>query len=210
MGQIRATLSAFWAMLRHGGTLRAILNSSSFDAYFKSTKDYLQPILQSFALALPILLAVNDTKRASVVIGLVYFAIYLLTSTASRHSDHFSQRFGSLSQAINSSYGVGALLLLVAGLAAWQEMAALSIVVLIAWYALYNLRRPINVAYVSDQIDSGMMASGLSVESQLNTLLMVILAPILGALADSLGVGAALAILGALMFLTGRLVRVKE
>jgi hypothetical protein len=43
------------------------------------------------------------------------------------------------------------------------------------------------------------MASGLSVESQLVTLLMAVIAPILGALADLIGVGGALAVLGLAM-----------
>jgi hypothetical protein len=40
------------------------------------------------------------------------------------------------------------------------------------------------------------MASGLSVEAQFTTLLVVVLAPILGYVADYFGVGPALAVLG--------------
>ena len=43
------------------------------------------------------------------------------------------------------------------------------------------------------------MASGLSVESQLKTLLVAIIAPIVGFLADRLGVGMALAVAGMMM-----------
>jgi hypothetical protein len=53
------------------------------------------------------------------------------------------------------------------------------------------------------------MASGLSTESQFTTLFLVILSPILGALADWFGVGIALACLGGLMLVLGLLVRVK-
>jgi len=52
------------------------------------------------------------------------------------------------------------------------------------------------------------MASGLSVESQLTTLLMALISPILGALADSFGVGTALACLGVGMLLVALLARV--
>ena len=63
-------------------------------------------------------------------------------------------------------------------------------------YLLHNVRKPLNVALISDQIENQVMASGLSVESQLVTLLVAIIAPILGALADFIGVGGALVVLG--------------
>jgi uncharacterized membrane protein len=65
------------------------------------------------------------------------------------------------------------------------------------------------VAYVSDQISSRVMASGLSAESQFTTLIAAILAPIVGALADWLGVGLALACLGGLMLILALLFRVQ-
>jgi hypothetical protein len=53
-----------------------------------------------------------------------------------------------------------------------------------------------NVAFISDQISHRVMASGLSVETQFTTIMVAIIAPILGAMADSFGIGAALAVLG--------------
>ncbi len=49
-----------------------------------------------------------------------------------------------------------------------------------------------NVAYISDNISHKAMASGLSVESQIKTILMAVLAPIIGYLADKFGIGSAL------------------
>ncbi|MCK4729584.1 MAG: hypothetical protein KAT27_11710 [Desulfobacterales bacterium] len=53
------------------------------------------------------------------------------------------------------------------------------------------------------------MESGLSVESQFSTIFMVILAPVLGALADAFSVGTALGCLGGAMLLVSVFVRVK-
>lgn len=53
------------------------------------------------------------------------------------------------------------------------------------------------------------MAAGLSAESQLTTVFMAILSPILGALADWLGVGPTLACLGGTMLVLGLLARVE-
>ncbi len=200
-GQIKTTLATFAGLLKSPNTLRTMMNSSSFTAFFKATKDYLQPILKSFAVSLPIFLMLDQTKRTAVIVGLVYFVIYMLTSYASRSAHTVSQRFPNLSQAVNVTFLTGAGLLFVAGGATQYKIDALSILIFLFLYVLQNVRRPMNVSLISDQISSKVMASGLSVESQLTTVLMAILAPIMGALADKFGVGAALGGLGLLMLL---------
>ncbi len=207
--QARQTLRDFAAMFTDRLVLRAILNSATLMALFKATKDYLQPILEQFALALPIFLAYSGQQRSAVVIGVVYFFIYLSTSYASRNADRFSKRFPNLAQAINGSYLVGAGLLALAGVATWQGWMGAAIVAYLGFYVLHNLRRPMNVAYISDQIVSRVMASGLSVESVIRTLLASGLALLLGVLADALGVGLALAVMAVLVAAVFPLVRVE-
>jgi MFS family permease len=208
--QTKATLKAFSAIFSERRTMRSILNSASFTAFFKTTKDYLQPVLQAFAISLPILVMLDDTRRAAVIVGLVYFVIYLLTSYASRSSDRFSLRFANLASAVNLTFFAGAGFLVVAGVATWLDWAIVSILVFLGLYLVQNLRRPMNVAFISDQISHRVMASGLSVESQVTTILVAVLSPILGALADGFGVGTALATLGVGMLLLTPRVNVKD
>jgi len=208
--QVRETLRSFRGMFTDWRALQAILNSSGFSGLFKTTKDYLQPILETFALALPVFLLLEDKRRSALVIGLVYFVIYLFTSYASRSAAGFSQRFSSLGRAINLTFLVGAAFLFVAGLATWGSMTWLAILVFLLFYVLHNLRRPMNVSFISDQISNRVMASGLSVESQFTTLLTAIFAPILGWCADLFGVGAALTILAAGVLLLFIIVRIDE
>lgn len=207
--QTRTTLSDFTGIFKDRHAMRAILNSASFSALFKSTKDYLQPILEAFALALPFLVALDDVRRGGVVVGIVYFCIYLLTSTASRNSDRFSRGFRDLASPINLTFLVGAGFLFVAGLATWGDLSLIAILVFLGFYVLQNLRKPMTVAYISDQISHKVMASGLSIETQFTTILVAVFAPILGALADAFGVGLALSILGAITLLLYILVRVQ-
>ena len=87
-------------------------------------------------------------------------------------------------------------------------MFGVAIVVFLGLYLLHNVRRPMNVAFISDQISNRVMAAGLSAESQFTTIFLAILSPILGALADRFGVGTALACLGGGMLVLGLLVRV--
>lgn len=196
--QMKMTFQGFAGIFTNGGAMRSILNSAGFLALFKSTKDYLQPILESFALGLPILLVLDDVRRSGIVVGVIYFFIYLLTSYASRSADRFSRRFSGLARPVNLTYLLGVAMLLIAGLAAWQELRVIAILVFVAFYLLQNLRKPLNVALISDQIEQKVMASGLSVEAQMSTLLVAIFAPLLGALADWAGVGLALAFFGLL------------
>jgi len=208
--QIGSTLRDFLGIFSDWRALKAILNSSGFSALFKSTKDYLQPILEAMALALPFLILLDDVKRSSVVIGVVYFFIYLLTSYASRSADQFSRRFDGLAKPLNLTFLLGAVFLFIAGLATWQNLAILSVLVFLGFYVLQNLRKPINVAFISDQISHKVMASGLSVEAQFTTILVALFAPILGALADNFGVGMALAVFGVGALFLYAFVRVGE
>ena len=208
--QARNTLGDFVSIFRDMYAMRGILNSASFTALFKITKDYLQPILETFALTLPLFLFMDDVERSGMVIGVVYFFIYLLTSIASRNSDIASSRFRSLAKAINATFLIGVGFLFIAGMTTWRNMVIISILVFIGFYVLQNLRKPMNVAYISDQISQRVMASGLSVEAQFTTILVAIFTPILGALADAFGVGLALTILGAGTLLLYSIVRVQE
>ena len=210
VSQIRLTLKSFWGMFTDRRTLRAILNSSGFSGLFKASKDYLQPILESFALMLPVFLVLEDKRRSALVIGLVYFVIHIFTSYASRGAAVFSKRFNSLGRAINLTFLTGAGLLFAAGLAIWRDVTWLAILIFLLFYMLQNVRRPMNVSFISDKISNTVMASGLSVESQFTTILTAILAPILGALADHYGIGTALMILAAGVLLLFLIVRVDE
>ena len=207
--QLRATLASFFGVFRHPPALRAILNSSGFDAFFKATKEYLQPILEAFALALPVLLAVQDTRRSAVIIGVVYFGIYLLTSYASRSAARVGRRFPSIAQGLNWTFLAGAVLLFVAGWTTQWQWNVVAILVFLGFYVLHNVRRPMTVAFVSDQISSRVMAAGLSAESQFTTLGAALLAPLVGALADRWSVGVALACLGGGMLVLALLFRVR-
>ncbi len=207
--QVKVTLKAFGGIFTNLQAMRAILNSASFSAVFKTTKDYLQPILAVLALSLPIFISLADAKREAVIIGVVYFGVYLLTSYASRHAGEFSERFENIAQAVNVSFLFGAGFLFLAGVTTWLNVALISVVVFLGFYVLQNLRRPINVGVISDQISHEVMASGLSVESQFTTLLVAVFSPLMGVLADTLGVGVALTIFGAGMLLLFGVVRIR-
>lgn len=208
--RVKTTFQEFLRIFTKGSVLRALLNSSSFGGLFRATKDYLQPVLALMALSIPIFAHFDDTRREALVIGLVYFCIYMLTSLASRRAYRFNNRFSSLSTTVNVSYLIGIGLLIFSGIMTRMEFSLAAVVLFIGLYVINSIRRPINVGLISDQISSNVMASGLSTEAQLTTLFSALFAPLLGFLADSFGVGNSIALVGLGMLLLFSLVRVRQ
>ena len=201
--QLSETGRQFVLVMRRPSAIRALLNSSGFDGFYKTCKDYLQPVLESLALTLPILVSMENEQRSAIVIGVVFSLIYVLTSLASRNAARVSERLGSTGRAVKVTFFVGAILLTGVGITLHVDWLPVAVVLYLLLYVVFNIRRPLNVAFFSDQITSEVMAAGLSVESQLTTLLTAILAPILGAVADAAGVGVGLGLLGAVMLGVG-------
>lgn len=198
-GEKRETIKAFLGIFRNGDALKGVLNSSLYDAFFKVVKEYLQPILKALALGLPIMVAFSAEQRTSVIVGVVYFVIYIATSYASKNAGKLSGKFGNEARALNYTYIFGAVLIIFSGIFQIFALQVLAVLIFFFLFILENFRRPINISYISDNIDHKTMASGLSVESQLKTLLMAIFAPLIGFMADKLGVGLAITIAGAAM-----------
>ena len=193
------TFKAFFGIFKNRDSFRGVLNSSLYDAFFKVVQEYLQPILKAMALGLPVMVTLNPDQRTAVLVGIVYFVIYFATSYASKNAGNVSKKFGNEARALNYSYLLGAVLIIFSGLFQRLGIQLAAVAVFFLLFVLENLRRPVNISYISDTIDHKTMASGLSVESQLKTLLMAILAPVIGFLADKLGVGLALMLAGLLM-----------
>ncbi|MCJ7715575.1 MAG: MFS transporter [Anaerolineales bacterium] len=207
--RVKSTFQEFIQIFSSGSVMRPLLNSASFAGVFKSTKDYLQPVLAALALSLSVFTGLEDTRREAVIIGLVYFGIYFLTSLASRRAYLFSGRFQSLSRAVNFTYLLGAGVLIFSGVTSNLQIMLLTISGFLFLYVLNNIRRPINIGIISDQISSKVMASGLSAEAQLTTIFSAIVAPLLGLLVDSLGLGSGIALIGLGMIALFSLTRVK-
>jgi MFS family permease len=197
------------SMARSPDLLRGLGSGAAFDALFKSTKDYLQPVIQTQALALPIFVAWHPDQRTAVLIGIVYFLIYLLTSLACAGAGAIHARLRSETRGINVSFLLAPTVLLLSGIATWRGSQVAAIVGFVVLFVLQNLRRPMVVGYLADHMPHRLMASGLSVEVQLRTLLMAGMAPALGWLADTVGVGIGISVIAAAVLSLSGFVRVR-
>ncbi len=207
---ILKTLKAFLELFTTKKIRRALLSSSLFGSFFKSVKDYIQPILEGLALTLPLLGILEGTQRVAVVSGLLYFLLYLMTSLAARHSSLISERFSSISRGLNGTFLVQFVLIGGIALSLIAGVTLPAVILFIGLYLLENLRRPLMLGYLSDQIKGSVMATGLSGESQLKTLFVAVFSPLFGIAVDRMGLGIAMALLAGLSLLGALLVSLKD
>jgi len=118
--------------------------------------------------------------------------------------------FSTLSVAVNHSFIAGVALIIIAGLFFIFELPVYIIFLFIMLYVLQNVRRPINIGFISENISHDVMASGLSVESQLKTLFVAVMSPLMGLIADSVNIGTAFIVLSSLTLMIFPLIKVSE
>lgn len=189
--------------------VKSIFNSTLYDGLFKTIKDYIQPMIKMYALTLPIIFFTED-KQGVIVISVVYFILYLLTSAASKHSATISKKFTSIISAVNISYLIGIFLSIAVGIFYLVNFKIVAILIFIFLYVFQNFRRPINVRIISDNISYNVLSSGLSTESFLKNIIQVILAPLLGILVDTYGVGIGIAIISCVVFMLYPFIKLKS
>jgi len=149
-------------------------------------------------------------KRSSLLIGLTYIVIYLLTSTAAGRSNRIAAKFRTEESAINTLFFSSAAVILISGLCLLINIPAGAAGALTLLYILYNLRRPLQLSYISGLIPDEAMASGLSGESQLQSIINAVSAPLIGLTIDAFGLPAALLISGAGMLFLGSILHLSE
>ncbi len=186
---IKAFASSFKSLF----VLRAIGSQALYTGYYKATKDYLQPLLKALALGLPLFVELPDKERTALIVGMVYFLLYLLTSTAARKSGRFSERFDGLARPLNLTLIGGVALGLGSGVLYALGLPALAVLLYVGIYVIENLRKPMGIAYVTELMNQDALATALSAESQAETLAAAAIALGLGFAADLWGPGWGLA-----------------
>jgi len=167
---------------------KIVVNESVFESFFRVAKDYLQPIVKTAALSLPLLAAVgDDQKRTFVLIGVVAFCVHMNSFVSSRLSGHLADRTGHLGRTLNGLFWVFAVAFCLTGTLYRMNLVIPAIVVLFFFYTLYNLRKPVVVGFLSEKIPGQQRATVLSVQNQLRAILAAVVAPLFGWVADNIG-----------------------
>jgi MFS family permease len=199
----------FSSLFKRRATITALLSSAVLNGFFKGIKDYLQPLIKKYALALPLFLSLSGNQQVTILIGITYFTLFLVTSFASKKSGAFAERIGHLPTGINGTFILGSLFVLLSGLAlklAWFELSILFFMML---YIVQGIRKPLNVAYISEQIAGKIMATGLSGESQLKTIFSALFSFLMGVLVQYVGLSAAIMMIALLNLVFYPMVRLR-
>jgi len=191
-------------------TIRIFINSSLPSGYFNSVKDYLQPLILSLVAVLPVLGSYTYEDKGSVLIGLIYFIIFILTSRASRGAGSFTRKTGSVFAGMNITFIIVATTGILTGLLFHTGILIISVLLFVILYLLENLRRPVCVAGIAEHMGNESLSTFLSTDSQLKSLFTMILSPIAGLLADLVSPGAGVMIIAVIVLFLFPLVTIRR
>ncbi|MCF8362310.1 MAG: MFS transporter [Prolixibacteraceae bacterium] len=187
---MKVTFTDFWKMVKRPAVFALITSTAAHSAFQKAIKDYIQPVMVAAIAVLPFLTSLGEKQRNGIFIGGIYFVIYLLTSRASSMAGLVK----------NKALKPSAIITLLAGLIAgvlcgvlygfeywWWSLLFFTVV-----YLVENFRKPIMTGLVADEVPNEILASVLSAQSQLKTVITVLIALVIGFVADLWGVGVAI------------------
>lgn len=202
INKISSVLKDYFISFKNINILKAIANLSMHSGFHKSIKDYLQPIIQTFALSIPIMISYSDNQKSAILIGVLYFIIYFSTSYVSRKAGKLKEKLKSMELALNVTMYLGFIIAFLCGLLYHFEFYFISILFYIGIFLTENIRNPIGVAYVSELYKDNILATALSTNSQAKSIIAATFAIILGFLADKYGIGIGLSALALVILAT--------
>lgn len=174
-----------------------LINLSIYQGYFKTIKDYLQPIIVLAVGSSIVLSNISMEKRTAINIGVIYFVIYVVSSFTSRYSNKAVKWLKSPQKVINYTLILGLLAGIFSGVLVSNNSYVTAITIFILIFIIQNLRKPIGTSMVANKVKSEVLATGLSVQSQVDSIFASIFAIVTGFLIDIYGLGEALFYVGA-------------
>jgi len=192
----QARKTSFWKLFRESVAdafrqplLRGLLAEAAlYEGPYKVVKDYVQPILKTAALTLPLLAGWSDVRRTAVLVGAVFVLLHLFEGVASRKSADFVEKWcGGLRPAVLRLWTLNLAACTVLTVAILLGFPALAVVCFVALAALQNLWRPNMIGRLSEASPAHRRATVLSINSQLDSLVAFVVAPVVGFLVDHSG-----------------------
>ena len=209
---LRHLRESFKEGISHTHLRRLIMESMGFQGVYETAKDYLQPVLKTAALATAahwvVTSEMSDIQQATLLIGPVYFLLYLLSGLASRYAYRVADMAGGEEQGACWMWGAGALIFIGLGVAAFYQLYAALIAAFILLDTLQNLWRPVHLGRFDAHTREAQGATVLSIESQARHVTTMVVAPLLGLAVDMVHTQSAggtfwpVGVLGSVVFLS--------
>ncbi|MHA1592288.1 MAG: MFS transporter [Candidatus Heimdallarchaeaceae archaeon] len=173
---------------------KGAFSSATYDAIYKSLKDYIQPIIKIYILVIiaNFGLTFNSSILTSdnliiIILGSMYSLFYLLSSFSSKYAYIIRNWFKSVKNSMDILFYLfaGVLILNAIFISVSLPIAVVFLYLLI--YIFQNIRRPLCVDYLGGIMKKEQRATILSAESQIKSILVFVFAPLFGFLADFAG-----------------------
>jgi hypothetical protein len=183
------TIDTARLVIRRRTLRRLVAESMGYDGMFDTVKDYLQPVLQAAAVALAATYVVtadwSDTRRTALLVGPIYFVLYLLAGLASRNAHRVPTMAGGEERAARVMWAVAVVIFAALAVGGWLDALPVVIVGFVLLHVAHNLWRPVLISRFDRHGPEKQGASLLSVESQARRACTMVAAPILGWAVDS-------------------------
>lgn len=185
---VREVVAHLWECIRLAASVRGlrrlIVESMSFEGVYKAVADYLQPIVETMALLIPLFVGLEDIGRSAIMIGIVYVVLNLLSAYASRNSHRLVSYAGGEEGGSRLLWKVVSVLYLALIPLLVFEYYYVAIIGFITLSLIQNLWRPILVSRFDAFASETQGATILSIESQAKSIATMIIAPVLGVAVD--------------------------
>lgn len=186
--------------IRKPTVLKIINTSALHTAYLSAVKDYIQPMLVNVALIIPLLLNVEAEKKNGIIIGVIYFFIYLSTSLASKFSSRIAAK--NKNKVSYVTLLLGFFLGVVSGIFFINDLWIFSMITFIGIYLVENIRKPILTGFIADHVPNEILTSIISAQSLLKTIITAVLALVFGVIADKYGIGVSLIVVSTILVIS--------
>ncbi|MBT4502218.1 MAG: MFS transporter [Gemmatimonadetes bacterium] len=187
-GIVQHLKETFKLTFTRAGLRRLVLESMGFEGVFHAVKDYLQPVLKAAALIgaahWVTTSTMSETQQATLLVGPVYFVLYLLSGAASRQAHRIATLSGGEDGAAVRLWAATLILFAALGIAAYYEVNPLLIALFVLLHVIQNFWRPTLISRFDAYGSESQGATVLSIESQSRRAATMVIAPLLGLVVD--------------------------
>ena len=163
-----------------------LITSMSYEGIFTIAKEYLQPVIKAFALSLPVFLYLDNHKRTTLLIGIIYVCVFILSSISSRNAYKFVKKNNKSTLQTLLILTIVSYILIASFLKI--DFVIIPILLFLGLYAFQNTWRPIVISQVNEYSPQDKTTTILSIESQSKSFFVFLFAPVFGYLIDHSGI----------------------
>ena len=207
----KAFIKENWNSVKYTFTTKelnlTILDSSMYQAIFKTLRDYIQPIILGIGITFILFSNLSMDENIKIYIGLIYFVAYFISIFASKNAYLLENRFGR-QNIIELMWILMSVTIILLGVLI--NNFAFIVISFMAFYLFLNIRKPYLVNKIGLLSDQSKRASVLSIESQITSLFIIVIAPIAGYLADTFSIQVMLIAVGLFMMVVKLFMVIKK